>query len=50
MSYINDALLSTNHHKKLKEESKGLVDKWDKTGLLEGLDGDYNKSGMAILL
>jgi hypothetical protein len=50
MSYINDALLSTNHHKKLKDDSKHLVEKWDKTGLLEGLDGEYNKSGMAILL
>ena len=49
-NYINDALLSTNHHKKLKEESRGLVEKWDKTGLLEGLDGDYDRSGMAIIL
>ena len=48
--YIKDALLQDNHHKKLKEESKHLVAKWDKTGLLEGLDGNYNKSGMAILL
>ena len=48
--YIKEALLQDNHHKKLREESKGLVDKWDKTGLLEGLDGNYNRSGMAILL
>jgi len=48
--YINDALLQTNNHKKLKEESKHLVDKWDKTGLLDGLDGDYDRSGMAIIL
>jgi len=50
MSYINDALLSTNHHKKLKDDSKYLVEKWDKTGLLDGLKGDYDKSGMATLL
>ena len=42
-NYINDALLSTDHHKKLKEESRGLVEKWDKTGLLEGLNKDYDK-------
>tara|TARA_Y100001938_G_scaffold118_3_gene192 strand:+ start:12024 stop:13691 length:1668 start_codon:yes stop_codon:yes gene_type:complete len=50
MSYINDALLNTNHQRKLKEETKGLVDKWDKTGLLEGLSSDYDKSGMATIL
>jgi len=50
MSYINDALLQTNHHKKLKDETKAIVSKWEKTGLLEGLDSDYNKSGMASLL
>jgi len=50
MSYINDALLNTGHQKKLKDESKVLVEKWDKTGLLDGLKGDYDKSGMATLL
>tara|TARA_Y100000593_G_scaffold92398_1_gene183908 strand:+ start:55 stop:1731 length:1677 start_codon:yes stop_codon:yes gene_type:complete len=49
-NYIKDALLDSGYHRKLKEESKGLVNKWDKTGLLEGLDGSYEKSGMAILL
>ena len=48
--YIHDALLQTNNHKKLKEESKHLVNKWDKTGLLDGLEGDYDRSGMAIIL
>ena len=50
MSYIKDALLGANPHKKLKEESQHLVNKWEKTGLLEGLDGDYEKSGMSIML
>jgi len=49
-NYINDALLQTNNHKKLKEETQAIVSKWEKTGLLEGLDGDYDKSGMASLL
>jgi len=49
-NYINENLLDAGHNRKLKEESKALVSKWDRTGLLEGLDGDYNKSSMAILL
>jgi len=32
------------------EETKGLVNKWEKTGLLEGLDRDYERHGTAILL
>jgi len=31
-------------------ETKGLVNKWEKTGLLEGMDQEYDKSGMAVLL
>ena len=49
-NYINENLLDSGYNKKLKDESKALVSKWDRTGLLEGLDGDYNKSSMAILL
>ena len=48
--YIKDALLGASPHGKLKEESKHLVEKWDKTGLLDGIDGDYNRGGMSILL
>ena len=50
MSYVKDALLGADPNKKLREESKHLVDKWDKTGLLEGLDQDFERSGMAIML
>ena len=32
------------------EETKGLVGKWSKTGLLEGIDSEYEKHGMAIML
>jgi hypothetical protein len=32
------------------EETKGLVSKWNKTGLLEGIDHEYDKHGMAIML
>ena len=48
--YINDALLNVGPDKKLKEETKVLVDKWDKTGLLDGINEDFEKSGMAVLL
>jgi len=32
------------------EETKGLVGKWSKTGLLEGIDAEYDRHGMAIML
>ena len=31
-------------------ETRGLVSKWEKTGLLEGITSDTEKSGMSILL
>lgn len=35
---------------RLKQETRGLVSKWDKTGLLEGLKDDITKSNMSVLL
>lgn len=35
---------------RLKQETQGLVEKWEKTGLLEGLDNDIDKSHMSVLL
>ena len=32
------------------DETKGLVGKWSKTGLLEGIDTEYDRHGMAIML
>ena len=49
-NYVNDALLDASPYKKQQEESRALVNKWDKTGLLEGLNEDFQKSGMAIML
>ena len=34
----------------LKQEGDALLSKWEKTGLLEGLDSDTSKNGMARLL
>ena len=34
----------------LRKEGDALLSKWEKTGLLEGLDKDYDKSGMAVML
>ena len=41
---------ASNQNKRLRDETRGLVDKWERTGLLEGLETEYEKSGMAILL
>ena len=48
--YINDALLDASPYKKQQEDAKALVNKWDKTGLLDGLNEDFQKSGMAVML
>ena len=48
--YINESLLDASPIRKQKEESAKLVAKWDKSGLLEGMENDWQKSGMAVLL
>ena len=45
-----NSLLDASPMKKQQEEAKALVGKWDKTGLLDGLNEDFQKSGMAVLL
>ena len=49
-NYVNDALLDASPYKQQQEEAKSLVNKWDKTGLLDGLNEDFQKSGMAVML
>ena len=49
-NYVNDALLDASPYKKQQDESKHLVNKWDKTGLLDGLNEDFQKNGMAVML
>ena len=39
-----------NPQQRLMQETRGLVSKWESTGLLEGLKNDVDKSHMSILL
>jgi hypothetical protein len=41
---------SAGFNKKMSEESKGLVSKWEPTGLLEGTSTDFERAGIATLL
>ena len=41
---------SAGYTRKMSEESKGLVSKWEKTGLLEGIESDFERSSIATLL
>jgi hypothetical protein len=51
MENIKTLLTNTlNPQARLMQETRGLVTKWDKTGLLEGIKSDVEKSNMAVLL
>ena len=51
MENIKSLLTNTlNPQARLMQETRGLVTKWDRTGLLEGIKSDVEKSNMAILL
>lgn len=51
MSQINDLLKDSQaQFRAQRNETKVLVTKWEKTGLLEGLDTEYDKHNTAILL
>ena len=41
---------SAGFNKKMNEEAKGLIAKWEKTGLLEGITADFERAGIATLL
>ncbi len=51
MSQINDLLQDSQaQFKAQRNETKGLVTKWENTGLLEGISKEYDKHNTAILL
>ena len=53
MSYnkeIKDVMGGYNPHNVLLDSSRKLVNKWEPTGLLEGLKNESETSGMAVLL
>jgi hypothetical protein len=51
MENIKSLLTNTmNPQARLMAETRGLVTKWDKTGLLEGIKSDIEKSNMSVLL
>lgn len=50
MSIKNLLTETANPMVQLMQQTRGLVTKWDKTGLLEGIKSDMEKSHMAILL
>jgi hypothetical protein len=45
-----NSLMPTNNAIIQKRETASLVNKWQRTGLLEGLNAEYEKAGMAVLL
>lgn len=45
-----DSFLPTNDNREDKKKITVLVEKWQKTGLLEGLEKDYERSSMSVIL
>ena len=39
-----------NPHRERQEETRGLIKKWEPTGLLEGINEEQKVNGMAVLL
>jgi hypothetical protein len=50
MSVKNLLTNTYNPQEKLMADTRGLVDKWNGTGLLEGVDSEIEKSNMSVLL
>ena len=47
---IKDVMGGYNPHNELLASSRKLVNKWEPTGLLEGLKNESEHTGMAVLL
>jgi hypothetical protein len=50
MSNVNKLISESSDYQVVKESNDKLISKWDRTGLLEGMETDFKKSGMARLL
>lgn len=50
MKNLKNLFSGDDYSKKLYQEAQNLVNKWGKTGLLKGLQTDYDRNNMAILL
>ena len=48
-NYVNESLLDPSPMRKQKEESAKLVTKWEKSGLLEGMENEWQRSGICLL-
>ena len=50
MSNLNSLLESANQWKVVQSDAARLANKWEKTGLLEGLGGEVEKNNMSLIL
>jgi len=50
MSQLQSLLESANPYKSLQSDAARLANKWDKTGLLEGLSSEGDKNNMSMIL
>ena len=50
MSQLQQLLESSNQYKSLQSDAARLASKWVKTGLLEGLSSESDKSNMSMIL
>ena len=51
MKQVSSLLTNTDStYRQQIAETKGLVNKWEKTGLLEGVSAEYDRHGMALML
>ena len=50
MSNLNSLLESSNQWKSMQSDSARLANKWNKTGLLEGLGSETEKNNMSLIL
>ena len=47
---LNNLMNGYNPHKQMLDQTRKLVDKWQPTGLLEGLETEHEVNGMSVLL